>query len=273
MVELDKLLELIEPDTENAPVPDGLARERALRYFRDGVALDRDAIDEMRLGYYASIAHLDQEVGRVLQTLDEQGLTENTLVIFTSDHGDMLGDHHLTRKGAWFHDACSRVPLILRYPGVIEPETRVPHLVQLHDMAATILAAAGIEADKRQQWMPQSMDLIELIQSGQSSASYRDHAVTLYRNSGYGEGGTYFEPPIHCTMFRDEQYKLNVYDEPIGAGVQIQGELYDMQADPQETHNLWASERHRAIKERMLMRLVDWLVKTDATHQEDRWHS
>ena len=122
-----------------------------------------EQIQKMREGYYASIAFIDREVGRVLEVLEKEGLKEDTIVIFGSDHGDMIGDHELLAKGAFFYDACTKVPLIIRYPEKVESGKRVKDLVQLHDIAGTILSQAGFAQEELEDFMPDSMDLISLI--------------------------------------------------------------------------------------------------------------
>ncbi|MBD2847177.1 sulfatase-like hydrolase/transferase [Paenibacillus sp. IB182496] len=246
-----------------APLPDAVAQERE-RLFRP---LTDEALRASRLGYDASVAFLDQEIGQVLDTLDTLGLRDNTLVLFVSDHGDMLGDRELMEKGAFLYEACTRVPLLMRWPQRIAPGTVVSALVQPHDLAATALAAAGCAEAQRLAWMPHAADLLPLAAGEQAAA--RDHAVCLYRNSGYGPGGTYYDPPIHASMYRDPRYKLNVYHHTAASG-EPQGELYDMAADPQETVNLWRDPAHEQTRRRLEQRLLDWLVEQDWTYNGSR---
>ena len=90
------------------PVPSGVAREREgfrRRYGRHSGGRD---LGDVRHGYYASVAFLDRQVGRILAELERRGLAHNTLVLFVSDHGDMIGDYELITKGAYFYDPCTR---------------------------------------------------------------------------------------------------------------------------------------------------------------------
>ena len=133
----------------------------------------------MRVGYHASVAFLDEQVGRVLDALDQRQLTDNTLVIFTSDHGDMLGDHRLLVKGAFFYDACTRVPLLMRWAQQLAGAGVVTSPVQLHDLAATILAAARIPAPRRDG--PRSArDLRAVVGGGEAARP----AICHYLESG-----------------------------------------------------------------------------------------
>ena len=108
----------------------------------DAATFARDA-KTLQAAYYAMIELIDDQVGRMLDALDESGQAERTLVIFTSDHGESLGDHGLIRKGCRFYEGLVRVPLILRWPGRIESGRVRDDLVELTDLAPTLLAAAG----------------------------------------------------------------------------------------------------------------------------------
>ncbi|HUT30390.1 MAG TPA: sulfatase-like hydrolase/transferase [Sedimentisphaerales bacterium] len=259
-----------QPIPQDKDRPEGVRREmEKAASIKEKSETFKESIHELRKGYYASIAFLDEEMGKVLKFLDKEGLTEKTLVIFVSDHGDMLWDRGLFTKGAFFYDASVRVPLLMRLPGRIPAGTRVKEPVQLLDIAATVLARAGFSTKQLKETMPDSMDLVSLIQQGRDYDNYRDYAVCMYRNTGYGPGQKYFDPPIHATMFRDEGFKLNVYHgSPDGSGVE--GELYDMQNDPQETNNLWSDPRYTEVKTRLMGRLVDWMFEHDLRYLGSR---
>lgn len=267
---IDEKISEPQPVPEDKDRPDGIRREmEKSASIKEKSPTFRESIHELRKGYYASIAFLDQEVGRVLSHLDREGLAENTLVIFLSDHGDMLWDRGLFSKGAFFYDASVRVPLLMRFPGKIPTGARVKGPVQQLDIAATVLAAAGFDREKLQKTMPDSMDLVSLIRRGRDYDNYRDYAVCMYRNTGYGPGHKYFDPPIHATMFRDERFKLNVYHGSAD-GRGLEGELYDMQNDPQETRNLWSDPQQAGVKMRLMGRLIDWMFEHDLRYLGSR---
>jgi arylsulfatase A-like enzyme len=246
-----------QPIPHDKKRPEGVQREmKKAALIKEQSETFKESIQELRKGYYASIAFLDEEIGKVLDCLDREGLAENTLVIFLSDHGDMLWDRGLFTKGAFFYDASIRVPLLMRLPGKIPAGTRVKEPVQLLDIAASVLAGAGFGAQQLEETMPDSMDLVSLIRQGKDYENYRDYAVCMYRNTGYGPGHKYYDPPIHATMFREGRFKLNVYHNPAD-GSRLEGELYDMQNDPEETNNLWSHPQYSRIKTRLLGRLVD----------------
>ncbi|HUW18834.1 MAG TPA: sulfatase-like hydrolase/transferase [Sedimentisphaerales bacterium] len=255
---------------EDKDRPEGVRREmEKAALIKSKSETFKESIHELRKGYYASIGFLDQEMGKVLKCLDKEGLPENTLVIFLSDHGDMLWDRGLFTKGAFFYDASVRVPLLMRLPGRIPGGTRVKEPVQLLDIAATVLARAGFSAKQLKETMPDSMDLVSLIQQGRGYDNYRDYAVCMYRNTGYGPGHKYFDPPIHATMFRDERFKLNVYHGSADSS-RLEGELYDMQNDPQERNNLWSGPQYAEVKGRLMGRLVDWMFEHDLRYLGSR---
>ena len=272
-VDRTKLPDVVALDQNSGPVPKDLQRER--EYFfskKKSEPYTREEILDIRHGYHASIAYLDFEFGRVLSALEKQGLADNTLVIFTSDHGDMIGDHGLIMKGAFFYDPCTRVPLIMRYPGSIAAGTREQGLVQLHDLAATILASAGFEAEQLEPIMPDAVNLLPPLREG--SGEFRDHAVCLYRNSGYGRaadgtGSRYHEPPINATMFRAERYKLNLYHDVSPAGT-LEGELYDLELDRLETRNLWNDPALAETKAELIARALNWIVANDSRYSGSR---
>jgi arylsulfatase len=255
-------------DRESIPVPvpadDGgkdpyaCSAEREHSYLGPMAGLTEQAIHEMRLGYAAMIAHIDLEVGRILEHLDSSGLAENTLVVFTSDHGDMLGDHASLVKGAMLHDPCVHVPLIMRWPGVLDDGKPSDALVQLHDLAATFLAAAGATAADLHSWMPDARNLASNV-SGSYDA-FRDFAVCAYRNSGINDTGRYWDPPINSTMVRRGKWKLHAYHPVQGKQEQPIYKLFDMETDPRESRDLAADPAQAGILNQLKDDLISWLL-------------
>ena len=259
------------------PVPGGVARERELFHAGQGrsrVPAQRD-LRAIRHGYLASIAFMDRQLGRIFAELERLDLMRDTLVLFVSDHGDMIGDLELIAKGAFFYDPCTRVPLILRLPGAERAGARVRDLVQPHDLAATLLRAAGMPGTEVAGLMPQSQDLAALARADGERPPARDHAITLYRNSGMGYRSSelgpaqYWDPPIYASMFHDGRYKLTLYQDP-AAQSDPEGELYDMEQDPEETSNLWSDPRHAARRDHLIHRLSAALVAGEVEHAAGR---
>ena len=98
----------------------------------------------IRASYWAMCDLIDVQVGRMLRSLRESGQHENTIVVFSTDHGEMLGDHGIYLKGPYFYEPAVRVPLIVSFPGVVQPGRRIDDLVELVDLAPTLLDAAQL---------------------------------------------------------------------------------------------------------------------------------
>ena len=211
--------------------PEAVKREHKDGYLGHWCDFSLEDLRQMRMGYHASIAFADMEMGRVLRTLDEEGIAENTLVIFVSDHGDMLGDHQLLAKGAFFYDPCVKVPLLMRWPARIPGGVRVRALVQPHDLA-----------------------------SGPWSAGCYSHqaAICVYDNSGISKGGSYWDPPIRAIMVRDHRYKVALYQPMHESDQGPHGMLFDMEADPQELNDLWGNSRYESVRMQLVHRILDW---------------
>lgn len=196
--------------------------------------------------YYAMVTLIDDEVKRILACLDDQGLAGNTLVVFTSDHGEMLGDHQLLLKGPMLYEPAVRVPLIMRWPGRLPEGERRGDLVQWIDLNPTFLDAAGLEP------LPgsQGESLLPLAR-GETDAESRGWAICEYLDSGHP-----YDPPVFLTMLRHDRHKLIVAHGSPATMRPRTGELYDLEVDPAEFRNLWddpASAEIRIVLERLLL--------------------
>ncbi len=100
---------------------------------------------EIKAAYYALVTHVDDCIGKILKTLEETGLRDNTLIILTSDHGEHLGDHGMTTKGPPGLDSCTHIPLILSFPGRVAHAQKKPQLVEAVDIVPTIVDFCGIQ--------------------------------------------------------------------------------------------------------------------------------
>ncbi|UFU06492.1 sulfatase family protein [Ruania halotolerans] len=225
----------------------------ALPGFADYTA---EQIQDIKAHYYAMVTLVDDEVGRILAALAEQGLEENTMVIFTSDHGEMLGDHQMLLKGPMMFDCSVRVPLIVRWPGHVPDGATREELVEWIDLAPTLLAAAGVDGLPR----AQGRDLTPLW----SGDGWHDRGWVLseYRNSG-----SMYDPPVHTTMLRTDTWKLVVHHGPPASARGRDGELYDLTTDPDERVNLWRDESAQHQRVTMERDLLDVLVATEDRSQ------
>jgi arylsulfatase A-like enzyme len=190
--------------------------------------------------YYAMIAQIDDQFARILQALEETGQRDDTVVIFTSDHGETLGDHGLIQKGCRFYEGLVRVPLILRWPERFAAGLQADGLVEMLDLTATIVELAGLEQPEYMQ----GRSLVPVLRGEADPHRLRDFVRCEYFDSldSHFTGGT----GTFATMYRDSRYKLSVYH-----GHDL-GELYDLKNDPWEFENLWDDPAHRERRNAMM---------------------
>ncbi len=168
--------------------------------------------------YYSVVSEMDHHIGRVLDHLEDQGLANNTLVIYSTDHGDFCGGHSMIDKHFNMYDDVLRVPLIVRWPSRVPAGRNCDAFASgAIDIARTILSAAGIDA-------PDSFVGEDLLQLA-ADPDYRPRSYAYSQYFGT-ESGAY-----SCRMLRDHRYKF-VY-HPVGDC----NEFYDLQEDPGELHN------------------------------------
>ncbi len=195
--------------------------------------------------YYAMIAQIDDQFGRILAALDETGQRDNTLIIFTSDHGESLGDHGLMYKGCRFYEGLVRVPLIISWPQRFARNKQSDALVEMLDLSATLLDLAGVEEPE----YLQGTSLRPLLTGESGGPDHREFVRCEYFDAldphFTGGSGTF------ATMHRTRRHKLCVYH---GKGV---GELFDLENDPWEHDNLWENPAHEALKNHLLAESFD----------------
>jgi arylsulfatase len=202
----------------------------------------------VRAAYWAMIDLIDDQVGRMLDALERTGQLADTIVIFTSDHGEMLGDHGIYLKGPYFYEPAVRVPLIISYPSVIAAGRRSPALVELVDLPQTLLDALGLPHHPGMQ----GRSLWRLLAGRADLNEHREDVYCEY----YSALTSHKDPAAHATMVRTECHKL------VAVHGLDEGEMYDLEADPDETHNLWDDPQHQSVKVAMLKRLCDRMAWT-----------
>lgn len=201
---------------------------------------DRDA-KTLQAAYYAMIKLIDDQLGRILQALDETGQRDNTVITFMSDHGEMLGDHGLIQKGCRFYEGLVHVPMIWSWPKRFLTDNRQNALVELTDIAPTLLELADANVPDNLQ----GHSLLSMLTGESTGDDHRQWVRCEYYNALDACDGTY------ATMYRDERYKLIVYH-----GHDL-GELYDMTDDPSEFNNLWDHSDFQSIKLKLMQRSFD----------------
>ncbi|HEV2123458.1 MAG TPA: sulfatase-like hydrolase/transferase, partial [Chloroflexota bacterium] len=193
----------------------------------------------IRALYYGNVSLIDKGVGRILRALDALGMAENTLIVFTSDHGDLLGDHGLMQKSKPY-EASVRVPFLLRYPQRIEAGRRTDERVTLRDLMPTFLDAASIEYPGTPALPGASL----LGRSGGGMAEPRDTCVV---EEGLG--------PSRWLSIMRGPWKYNYY---MRGGWE---ELFNLEEDPRELHNLFLEDptaQARQVGGDLRQRLTEW---------------
>jgi arylsulfatase A-like enzyme len=254
-----------------------------------------DEMDEedhrlIRAAYWAMVDLIDDQVGRILNSLERTGQRENTLVIFMSDHGEMLGDHGFYLKGPFFYEPAVRVPLVVSWPGQVEAGRTSEALVELTDIAPTILDAFDIShppgMQGRSLWPLLYADAPlnehrESIYAEYYHALEREQFYTWLQDDEYLGGEDDVNPDFHehlgpqdvfppyhsdfdetdhvlpyATMVRTDQYKLVRFHS------EDSGELYDLETDPNETDNLYRDKEYSDVKAELLEELSDRMAQT-----------
>ncbi len=207
--------------------------------FHTGAMTDDDR-RQVTAAYYAMCELIDAQVGRIMTALEETGQRDNTIVIFMSDHGEMLGDHGIYFKGPHFYDEAIHVPLVFSWPGQFQSGLRVNGLTELVDLVPTLLQACGLEVPAR----VQGRSLIPHLTGSADPNHHRHHVFCEYYNS-------WTHKDAYGTMLRTATEKVAVYHGT------DQGELYDLQTDPDEFTNLWESSKHSDLKSRLVQQCFD----------------
>lgn len=187
--------------------------------------------------YYGMIEMVDRAVGEVVEAIEEAGELENTVFMFTADHGELLGDYGLFRKGSYHFDSMIRTPCFLSAPGRLPAGRRVDGLVESIDLAPTVLSLAGIEPYEGMQ----GNDMASALGSGEDIG--KEHVYCEMYTAWWG-------PFVACWTLRTEEAKLNYYPQD------EQGHLFDLNNDPDEINNLWDSVEHRGMRGRMMALLL-----------------
>lgn len=195
--------------------------------------------------YLKSIQSVDDNIGRVLNYLEENNMTENTLVIYTSDQGFFLGEHGWYDKRFMYEPSLS-MPLVMQFPNKIEKGKKVDKLVQNLDLAPTILTAAGLSVPADMQGKP-------LQNTWENNADEQWREKIYYH---YYQNGSWHFVNKHLGI-RTDRYKL-IYFYDLDAW-----ELYDLQEDPEETDNLYNTEKYEALGDSLKQELNELIVQYD----------
>ena len=230
--------EVSMPRSTRRPDTDGTGRYAALLnsflWLSDTETMDEDAIRGMRRAYSADVSVIDDAVGRIVAALEAKGVADHTWVLYTSDHGEMGGNHGLMSKCVLYEQAV-RVPLIIRPPGGCEPRV-LDALVEHMDVPATVRDIAGADD------LPES--------AGRSLAGTFDGAAPPARDLSVSENWGF-------AAFETDRYRL-VVDEDAGTPCQ----LFDVAADPEEDHDLLADPLAKPVLDQLMESHVRPFLRT-----------
>ncbi len=223
------------------------------------LAVDHDAVVHLenptpeqlrrqREHYFANVTMIDAQVGKLIEALQRRGVLEDTIVIFTSDHGDCLNDHGHSQKWTMYEPSV-RVPAIVWSPKNVEQGKVVDDLVSLFDFGPTVLELAGLAVPK---WM-EAKSLLPYLAGKKVDA--RDFVFSEHAGDRILSGTEFM------TMIRDRQYKLVHFVE------NDEGQLFNLVNDPREINDLWDDPAHEAVKRRLINEILKWRIRSDLKTQ------
>lgn len=221
--------EQLENDWDDIP-------ERGINYVTSvNAEMNQEQKQKAIAAYYASVSYMDAQVGKVLKTLKEEGLEENTIIVFTSDHGFHLGEHEFWMKVS-LHEESVKVPMMIKVPG--KKPAVVNSFTELIDLYPTLADLAGLEYPKSIQ--------------GKSLKTLLDHPEKNMRDMAFSvsQGGKSF-------LIRTEKWAYIQYNEDASEGM----ELFDMEKDPQQFHNLAHDPAYSKVVKEMQAKLAKKLAE------------
>lgn len=234
----------IADDMQNSPYRNANGRMGRTEYA------DPEKIKYMISNYYGLVTEIDDWVGKILDKLDELGLADNTLVIFASDHGEMLGAHGMREKNV-FYEESAHIPLLMRFPNEMAAGTTVDGYVSLIDLFPTILDYLHIPAHESN-----GVSLRGLIE--QTDTVHGRYVVTEWDFRGDSESNF---------MVLKDGWKLMI---PYSKSSTVLNALYDLNTDPYEMNNLIGNNPDRANykekTEELRACLLEWLAKNKSAH-------
>ena len=270
-------------DPNDVPMPEQLEGEIGAKPMAQQIdyrALAGDRVTEADIRrviamYYGMNTYIDHEIGRLLHRVDALGLRERTLILYTSDHGDYMGEHGMIRKSKALYDCLMRIPLVVSWPGRLPEGLRRDEFVETADLMPTVLNALdlaqpegiqgrsflslldggdyherdavfgeiGVEAPDGRADVVHTLADIERLPGGATTPDFSPR----YKLGGLG--------PIKC--IRTREWKLVYYPG------NREGELYNLRQDPGERVNLWDRPEHAVLKAELTARILDWCIQTE----------
>lgn len=227
------------PPPELAPAEPEHPYIRAWREQTQLLDIPKDVIGRARTAYYANVRKIDRMIGQIFDRLRTNGLLENTIIVYASDHGEQIGERGLWCKSTMY-DQSAKVPLIVSWPGRLPAGRRRGHIVNLIDLNATILDAAAAPP------LPNSQGRSFLPVAKDGTSPWRNETFSEF----YGGMMTVEAPAVQHRMIRTDRWKLNYYHGQVP-------QLFDMIEDPLETENLAGLRAYREVQSELTERVLD----------------
>ncbi len=194
---------------------------------------------EISARYFGHVTLIDDMVGRIVDHLAATGKLENTIIVFTADHGDCMGAHKLIEKGEFMYDEIYRIPMVVAYPGCSAPGSAVDDFVYLHELMPTFLDAAGVD-------VPDGLDgesFLPALLGNHSPNLRQDIYAVFHRHFTHAEQ--------RMLRTRTHQFTFNSAD---------QGELYDLVADPYQLNNVYAQPAYDGVRRDLMDRMERYMI-------------
>jgi len=190
--------------------------------------------------YWGYMTMIDDLVGKIFDELDRQGLWDNTLVVFSTDHGDNMGAHKLFEKGPFFDDECFRIPFVAASPNCKNPGSVCDEFVYLQDLFPSVLEKAGLPVPE----VPDTQSILPQLEGEQQPVG-RDSVYCQFN-------AQIFEHKARMVRTRDYKFVFNLSDV---------GELYDLVEDPHEMNNLFGEEAYEEIQETLMQKMQEHMER------------
>ncbi len=248
------LLPVSQQELDQQPEPLKVLRQHNQEVDHDSVVLELNPTEQQRhrqrAYYLANVTMIDEKIGKILHTLETKGYLENSVVIFTSDHGDCLTDHGHSQKWTMY-DTITKMPLVVWSPERFSQGKTIDGLCQQMDIGPAILEMAQAE-------VPQGLEAKSLLPAIESKPwSPRDFVYAEQAQDGILTGTQFM------TMIRSTDWKLvHFLDE-------AWGQLFDLKNDPNEINNLWDQPDYIEKKRELLANLREWRIRSG--YQTSNW--
>lgn len=217
--------------------------QRADWQLRSALDFSDAGLKRMWAAYLGAVSYIDYLVGRMLSALSDTDQLEDTLFIFTSDHGEMLGSHSLLLKGASFYEELMRIPLIIRPPGGAAGSHQCDSLISQVDLVPTILKSCGLDVPENLE----GVDFSRLLHGEQGEV--REAVPGEFHSSNWTD------PMSPLRMWRTSEWKYVESKEG-------DDELYHLAEDPDELHNLSGEREYASVQKKLAGELHEWCRQT-----------